>query len=348
MMKLGVFYWALSSAILACGLALMVTGAVVHTNTNDRVSFIETAENVTALDISLRESALELRSTDDADACTIEFVSVSEDAGMSEDDGLLSIYDTKKKWFSFLSFGWRDYDSKIILTVPKTEYENVRIDLGLADDNSIRNLACLDLDLDMGTGDVNLKKVVVAHEFQFHGGTGNVDIESLEVDNKFTMGLGTGSIEMKDCRFGSDLLVDAGTGDFRCKDMTVLGNLDVDLGAGDLKLEKVDVDGTCEFDCGTGNLTAEKSKFHQLDMDCGAGNVTMKDTKLLGDVEIDHGAGNLTIEIDGKATNYWLDIDQGAGKLESGGIPMGTPLASDAHVIRVDGGAGNIQFMIKD
>ena len=96
-MKLGVFYWALSSAILACGLALMVTGAVVHTNTNDRVSFIETAENVTALDISLRESTLELRSTDDADACTIEFVSVGEDAGMSEDDGLLTIYDTKKK-----------------------------------------------------------------------------------------------------------------------------------------------------------------------------------------------------------------------------------------------------------
>ncbi len=347
-MKLGAIYWTLSSLVFAGGLGLMITGAVMHRTTDERISFTETADNITALDISLKESTLELCSSEKADVCTIEFQNVRKNAYISEDNGVLSIHDTKRKFLTLFHFGFEDHDSKVIVTVPEAEYENVKIHLGLADDNVIRKLDCRDLYLSMGTGDLEIKKLDVSGAFTFNGGTGNVDMESLEVASRLEIDHGTGSIEIKDCRFDSDLSIDAGTGDFRCKDVTVLGNMDADLGSGDLKLENFTVEGSCEIDCGAGKIDVTKGKFHHIDIDGGAGKMNIQDTKLLGDVVIDQGAGSITIEIDGKATDYWLNVDQGAGRLESGGIPMGTPLKTNAHRIQIDGGAGDIWLSVKD
>lgn len=137
--------------------------------------------------------------------------------------------------------------------------------------------------------------------------------------------------------------ISVGTGNVSMEQI-ITDELDIDGGTGDVYGKQIKVN-QLSIDAGTGEIEFVDLVTGDTDINTGVGNVTMQG-KFEGDTDIDGGTGNMDLTIDGKRTDFNLEVDGGLGSVYVNGkktreIEEDTNAKKDMNV---DGGVGDINL----
>jgi DUF4097 and DUF4098 domain-containing protein YvlB len=158
------------------------------------------------------------------------------------------------KFFGFMDSTEVADDCKITVSLPDTEYDKVKIDMGAGDLTIDAPLRTAELNIDLGAGDFVGKNLVCEDTF-IDAGAGDVSLESCTVSGDFSADLGAGSFTFAGAVSG-DIDVDCGVGDCTFK---LDSPESIYKFKGDLKDKYGSSDGeyTVNVDSGVGKITFE-------------------------------------------------------------------------------------------
>ncbi len=310
-MKLKAVYWIIAVLITLAGIGIMSVGAAYRFSHPQTKNWTDTFASFENLDIELASSSLRIQSDPAAKECMVECIEVPADTEAYLDGETLKIEQKQKKKFELISFGWDLEVGDVIVTLPESDYKNLIISLGLADQSEIADITCKTMEIDAGVGTMTLRDVTIEKDFNMDGGTGDLLLQNITLD----------------------------------------GKSDIDLGVGELVAEHVKAKENFEIDLGTGDCEFRECQFDELDVDCGVGDVLFLSTTLKGDAKFMQGTGDIELELMGNPDLYSIRTESGMGDVTIDGDKINGMRNDDAeYEITVECGVGDvdIRFPVRD
>ncbi len=310
-MKFSPVYWIISSVVVLSGAGMGMLGVAMIKNSGNEVenSITESFTGIENLRVESDSCTLTLKSSEDAESCTVEFISATGNPEMYKDGTTLWVKQKKKYQFRLISFGDWEKKGKLIITVPKESFKEIYVSLGFSDKNVISGISCQNLFLDCGVG----------------------------------------TLELNDIRTTGVFNIDGGTGDIHMDEITTGGICELDLGVGDLVAERSVMADTSDFDFGTGDSIFENCDFGEVDLSSGVGDLIMEDVTFAGDVRIKQGTGDVSVDIADRSDDFSVNVKKGMGDVTINGEKNSSLINRDAkYSITVESGVGSIDISFAD
>ena len=310
-MKFSPIYWVLSSVVLLAGVGMMGVGAAMEYNNRDDDGkyLVDSFENVGNIKVEVSTCSMTLKSDENAENCTVEFINATGNPKMYMEGNTLHVEQKQKQKFRLVNFGDWQKKGEFIITVPDEMLDEVEVALGFTKENEISSISCKKMQLDCGVGDMTIRQTRIFNEFD----------------------------------------LDGGTGDMVFKDVTVEGNCDLDFGVGTLESDNYVVAKKSDIDFGTGDCTFRNSEFSEIEMGCGVGDLKLESVKISGDVKIKQGTGDIRIDVADSSDDYSVEVEKGVGDVSVNGKEINGLMNKDAkYDITVESGVGDISISFLD
>jgi DUF4097 and DUF4098 domain-containing protein YvlB len=144
-----------------------------------------------------------------------------------------------------------------------------------------------------------------------------------------------------------EVRIETGAGTVTLEELTT-EYLYISAGAGNIKGSDLIAD-KVKLEGGVGSIDMENVTFKNASFECGVGNVSLSGV-LLEENKFDCGVGEVILELQGKLSDYDLDIESGVGNIRVNGEKIEeiehTNRFAD-HSIEVDGGVGGVRINIE-
>ena len=263
-----------------------------------------------ALNVKTFSGKVELKKGD-VETVTIDYKDSEEDPQIdfSFADGVLTMKEKERPWFSYVNFVWPWNFEKLAkdvttITVP-------------ADSN-------IDYKLDVASGMINL--------------------EGLTTTKGFDLDCASGSIFIKDCTFGEDIDIDATSGTTTLENVTAGGNLNIDGASGTINMSNITVGKIIDVDAISGSIVGEKIKCEKLKADCTSGRIALKKVDAEKSINVKAVSGSVNLSVVDAKENYSISIKKTSG---SANIESRTD-ASAPKDMSFDITSGNINVQFDD
>lgn len=94
-----------------------------------------------------------------------------------------------------------------------------------------------------------------------------------------------------------------------------IGTLEVYSDLGNIRVEDCKVTGNCTMNAALGNIVVEDSDFRRIDMNADMGNIDFSG-KVEGDITAQADMGNIDVELDGKESDYNIELGSDMGDVK--------------------------------
>jgi hypothetical protein len=193
-------------------------------------------------------------------------------------DGVLTMKEKERPWFSYVNFVWPWNFEKLakdvtVITVP-------------ADSD-------IDYNLDVASGTIAL--------------------EGLTTTKGFNLDCASGSIFIKDCTFGESIDIDATSGTTTLENVTAGGNLDIDGASGTINMSDITVGKTIDVDAISGSIIGKNIKCEKLKADCTSGKITLSKVDAEKSIDISAVSGSVNLSVVDAKENYSISVKKTSG-----------------------------------
>ncbi len=277
--------------ILAGTLLFLVGGTIAGVGTaiaysnkeGDRTDLVDKQYKATgvagALNIKTFSGKVELKKGN-VETVTIDYKDSETDPQIdfSFADGVLTMKEKERPWFSYVNFVWPWNFEKLakdvtVITVP-------------ADSD-------IDYNLDVASGTIAL--------------------EGLNTTKGFDLDCASGSIFIKDCTFGESIDIDATSGTTTLENVTAGGNLDIDGASGTINMSDITVGKTIDVDAISGSIVGKNIKCEKLKADCTSGKITLSKVDAEKSIDISAVSGSVNLSVVDAKENYSISIKKTSG-----------------------------------
>ncbi len=243
--------------ILAAGLTLAITGAIVLTATgyNDMSNYektekrVETGGNV-KLKVKCEIEKINVTATDGNEIVFSYYEGEKLRHDLTDKDGEVVLKTRNKTWFFWNRF-WLDKD---MLTI----------------DVAVPRAFSGDLILEAATGAINVRDLLKVKELRAEVSTGSVRAENLKAEKAFFEAT-TGSVTVSDVEILGDAEIKATTGSVKAENIKAGGRLEVNVTTGSLKCDAEA--GKLALKATTGDVKFSVKNADEIYVKCTTGSV---------------------------------------------------------------------------
>ena len=94
-----------------------------------------------------------------------------------------------------------------------------------------------------------------------------------------------------------------------------IDTLEINSDLGNIRIEDCKVTGNCTMNAALGNIVVEDSDFRRIDMNADMGNIDFSG-KVEGDITAQADMGNIEVELDGKESDYNIELGSDMGDVK--------------------------------
>ena len=243
--------------------------------------------------------------------CTLEGRNIPKKAlKVYVEDKTLNIelsLDKPKYWYYHISFFNSIKSPEFTLSLPKTVYDDVTIDLNLGK-LSIENMNAKNITATCDCGDIKITGTASDY-LEIDEDLGEVDLDNVSVKNKCNIESSCGNIKIKNSYMYGNGLYMANLGDFDITESTIT-NGDWDIDCGDLSIKKSYLYGRNEIDIDLGSSDISlygKAEDYSIVTDIDVGDVKIDGVKGVhynpgakNSLEINLDCGDVDINFEGE------------------------------------------------
>lgn len=275
----------LASTLLLCGCSFDgETEMIKHT--------YSISEDITNVDVLVKKADFSVSiTTDDIETAKLDLIySKKAISDYSVSDGTLSV--TAKRNFPWNIFN--NEEGKIILTLPKKDYESISINSSSGDIKLSGFDLAGELKLDTASGDINLANVNAA-SLSVSVSSGDVEINRLMTTGDVSLHAASGDFSLDG--IGAKALTISGTSSKIEVNKATLESVDIDTTSGDIELNETYTTDTVKIDTTSGAVDIERSNFAgKLTVETGSGDVHVTSSDA-AELDLDTTSGDVTLTL---------------------------------------------------
>lgn len=224
---------------------------------------------------------------------TMETEKMSYSIEVTDKELTISV-DDKGKWYDNITvFSWKE--EKMIVYLPKSEYEALAVKCGSGDVRISDNINITEVDIITGSGSVKISDIRKSKNISIDTKSGDVKLSDIENAKNVSIKTNSGEIKAVNCE-ADDIQMCTKSGDIDGKNIIAGNNIDIQANSGDVDLNNSDAE-TLNIKTNSGDVSCSLLTDKVFVTKTGSGEVYVPHSTIGGICEIKTGSGDIKVKI---------------------------------------------------